>query len=128
MMYLSMLLVEKLVEVNIPINFVGVSEAVKTLGGSLVKVMHEIEVEAEASNLPHEIDVDISALVDFESRIHVKDIKLASGVTFVTDPEEVVALVAPSREEAEEEVVAPVDVSEIGLSEKKGKKEEGAEA
>ena len=118
----------KKVEVNIPINFIGVSFAQKDLGGSLVKVMHEIEVSAEASNLPHEIDVDISALTDFEARILVKDIKLPAGVTFVSDEDEVIALVTPAKEE-EEEVVAPVDVSEIGLSETKGKKEEeGAEA
>ncbi len=114
----------KKVEVNIPINFIGVSFAQKDLGGSLVKVMHEIEVSAEASNLPHEIDVDISALTDFEARIQVKDIKLPAGVTFVTDEEEVIALVAPARDEVEEEAATPVDVSEIGLSETKGKKEE----
>ena len=116
----------KKVQVNIPINFTGISFAQKDLGGSLVKVMHEIEVEAEASNLPHEIEVDISALTDFESRIQVKDIKLPSGVTFVSDLEEVIALVTPAKEEVEEEA-ASVDVSEIGLSETKGKKdEEGA--
>jgi large subunit ribosomal protein L25 len=118
----------KKVEVNIPIVFTGVSFAQKELGGSLVKVMHEIEVSAEASNLPHEIEVDISALTDFESRILVKDIKLPAGVTFVSDEEEVIALVTPAKEEVEEEV-APMDISEIGLSEEKGKKEEeGAEA
>jgi len=114
----------KKVEVNIPINFIGVSFAQKDLGGSLVKVMHEIEVSAEASNLPHEIDVDISLLTDFEARILVSDIKLPTGVTFVTDPEEVIALVTPAREEVEEEIVSTGDVSEIGLSETKGKKEE----
>lgn len=118
----------KKVEVNIPINFVGVSFAQKDLGGSLVKVMHEVEVSAEASNLPHEIEVDVSALTDFEARIYVKDIKLSAGVTFVTDPEEVIALVTPAKEEVEEEVVSG-DVSSIELSETKGKKdEEGAEA
>jgi large subunit ribosomal protein L25 len=117
----------KKVEVNIPINFIGVSFAQKDLGGSLVKVMHEIEVSAEASNLPHEIDVDISALTDFESRITVGDIKLPVGVTFVTDPEEVIALVTPAKEEEEEEST-PVDVSAIGLSEEKGKKDEEGEA
>ncbi len=112
----------KKVEVNIPINFTGVSYAQKDLGGSLVKVMHEIAVEAEASNLPHEIEVDISSLVDFEAKIFVKDIKLPAGVSFVADPEEIVALVSPAKEEVEE---APaVDISEIGLSEEKGKKEE----
>ena len=112
----------KKVEVNIPINFIGVSPAQKDLGGSLVKVMHDLPIEAEAKNLPHEIDVDISSLVDFEARILAKDIKLPAGVTLTVDAEEIVALVTAAKEEVEEVVSA--DVSSIELSEKKGKKEE----
>ena len=75
----------KKVEIAIPLEFVGVSEAVKTLGGSLVKVLHEIEIEALPQALPHSIEVDISALVDFDSQIHAKDIKLPAGVSLKTD-------------------------------------------
>lgn len=117
----------KKVEVNIPLNFVGVAPAQKDLGGSLVKVMHDLPIEAEAKNLPHEIDVDISSLVDFEARIFAKDIKLPAGVTLTIDAEEIVALVNAAREEEVEEA-APADISSIELSEKKGKKEEEGEA
>jgi len=112
----------KKVQVGVPLEFVGVSPAEKTLGGTLVKVMYEIEIEAMPKDLPHEIEVDISSLVDFESQIHASDIKLPSGVTLVTDAEEVIALV----QEANDEVDAPieaVDISSIEV-EKKGKKEE----
>ena len=113
----------KKVEVNIPINFIGVAPAQKDLGGSLVKVMHDLPIEAEAKNLPHEIDVDISSLVDFEARILAKDIKLPAGVSLTVDAEEIVALVTAAKEEEAEEVVS-ADISSIELSEKKGKKEE----
>ena len=117
----------KKVEVSIPINFIGVSPAQKDLGGSLVKVMYELPIEAEAKNLPHEIEVDISSLVDFDSRILAKDIKLPIGVSLVGNIEEVVALVTPAKEEEPEEVVS-TDLGSIELSEKKGKKdEEGTE-
>ncbi len=116
----------KKVKVHVPIEFIGVSEAVKTLGGTLVKVVHEVEIEAEAANLPHEIVVDISALATFEDQIHARDLKLPAGVTLITEADDVIVLANPAKEEVEE-VSVPVDFSAIELSEKKGKKEEDAE-
>lgn len=114
------------VKVNVPVEFVGISEAVKSLGGTLVKVLHEVEVEAEPANLPHEITVDISALVNLDSQILVKDIKLPAGVTLVSEPEEVVASVSEAMKEPEEPVNTDISTIEV---EKKGKvEEEGAEA
>lgn len=117
------------IEVSIPLEFTGTSPAVKDLGGILIKVLHELKIEAMPKDLPHEITVDISPLVNFESQILAKDIVLPAGVSLIQDPEEVVALVSEPKEEKEEEV-APVDLSTIEV-EKKGKKEEegeGAEA
>ncbi len=115
------------VEVAIPLEFVGVAPAIKDLGGVLVKTLHEINIKSDPSNLPHQIEVDISSLLDFSSHILVKDIKLPKGVEVIDGEEEVVATVAAPREEKEEEVVAPIDLSQIEV-EKKGKKEEEGEA
>lgn len=118
---------DKMVEVEVPLDYVGESPAVKLLGGNLVKVLHEVTIEALPKNLPHNIEVDISSLETFDSQILAKDLKLSPGVTLITNPEEVVALVAEVTEEKEEEVVAP-DLSAIEV-EKKGKTdEEGEEA
>lgn len=115
------------VEIEVPIEFEGVSPAIKDLGGILVKVVRELKVQAEPSKLPHDIKVDISGLINFESQILAKDVKLPSGVELMENPEEVVAAVAQPKEEKEEEAPA-VDLSQIEV-EKKGKKdEEGAEA
>jgi large subunit ribosomal protein L25 len=114
------------VEVDIPLEFDGVSPAVKDLGGSLVKVMHEVKVSAMPKDLPHNIIVDISSLVDFQSQILAKDIKVPAGVELMENLEEVVALVSEPREEKEEET-APVDLSAIEV-EKKGKDKEGDDA
>lgn len=117
----------KKIEVNIPLVFVGVSPAVKDLSGNLVKVMHEIAIEASPENLPHEIEVDISALVDFDSQILAKDITLPKGVSLASDEEEVVASVsAPRADEPEEPTVAP-DLSSIEVVKKGKKDEEGTE-
>lgn len=113
----------KKVEISIPLEFIGVSEAVKTLGGNLVKVLHEVEIEAMPKDLPHAIEVDISTLIDFDSQIHAGDLKLPAGVVLKTDAEEVVALVAEAKEEAEE-APAEIDMSSIEVTDKKGKKDE----
>lgn len=110
-------------KVKVPIEFVGVSGAVKDLGGVLVKVLHELEIEASPKDLPHHIEVDISPLVDFKSQVLAKQVKLPAGVTLVIGGEEVVASVyEPKEEKIDEAAVAP-DLSAIEV-EKKGKKEE----
>lgn len=111
------------VEVELPIEFIGVSPAVKDLGGMLVKVLHEIKVEAMPKDLPHNINIDISALANFGDQILAKDITLPTGVKLKEHQEEVIALVsAPREEKVEEEEAAPVDLSTIEV-EKKGKLE-----
>ncbi len=116
---------DKKIKVHVPVEFEGVSPAVKELGGILVKVLHEIEIEALPGNLPHAIHVDISSLVDFDSNISAGDLKLPTGVTLVTKEEEIVASIAKAKEE--EENTAPIDISAIEV-EKKGKDaKEGAE-
>ena len=110
------------VEISVPIEFVGVSPAVKEKGAVLVKVLYEIKIAAEPANLPHQIDVDISPLVEFGDSIVAKDIKLPHGGELLENPEEVVANVSEPKEEKKEEA-APVDLSQIEV-EKKGKKEE----
>ncbi len=109
----------KKVHANVPLEFTGDSAAVRA-GANLVKVLHEIEVEALPENLPHSIEVDISIMENVDISVHVKDLKLPAGVTTTLDPEEVVASVVEVKEEVE---AAPVDLSKIEV-EAKGKKEE----
>lgn len=113
----------KKVHAAVPVNFIGESAAVKA-GANLVKVLHEIEVEALPENLPHSIDADISIMTTVDISVHVKDLKLPAGVTTTLDPEEVVASTVEVKEEVE---AAPVDLSKIEV-EKRGKKEEEAAA
>ena len=120
---------DKKLAVKIPLEFIGVAPAVKDLGGILVKVMHEMEIEALPKDLPHKLEVDISPLISFTSVVMAKDIKLPSGVSLKIKPEEVIASVYEPKEEVVEEKA--VDLSAIEV-EKKGKEakvgEAGAEA
>jgi large subunit ribosomal protein L25 len=108
------------IEVAVPLVFTGVAPAEKELGGTLIKVLYEIEVEALPKDLPHEIEVDTSALKTFDDQIRVEDIKLPKGVTARTAADEVVALVQEAKEE-EIPTEAP-DVASVEV-EKKGKEE-----
>lgn len=110
------------VTVSVPLSFVGVSGAVKDLGGILVKVMHELEIEVDPAELPHELEVDISALTTLDSQIKVADLKLPKSAEIQIDGDELVAMIDTAKEETEE--VAPMDISAIETSVERGKKEE----
>ncbi|MBI3231737.1 MAG: 50S ribosomal protein L25 [Candidatus Doudnabacteria bacterium] len=82
----------------VALEFTGEASAVKTLGGVLVRVLNEVEVQCLPADLPHNIPVDISSLVDFQSAIHVKDLKIPGKVQILTAADEVVAKVQPPRD------------------------------
>ncbi len=112
------------VTVHVPLTFTGEAPAVKELNANLVKALHEIEVEADPMNLPHELPVLVSGLNAIGMQILAKDIALPGGVSLVTNPDDVVATILEAREEKVEEVVAAPDMEAIGISEERGKKEE----
>jgi len=110
-------------EADIPLVFVGEAEAVTSLGGVLVKVIHELPIRALPKDLPHEIEVDISSLRTFENQIFVKDISLPGGVELRMEPDQVIVLVEAPR--SEEELAAMEQPAEVSLEniELAGKKE-----
>lgn len=114
---------DKPIEAMVPIEFEGVSPAVKEAGGVLVKVMHELEVQALPKHLPPEIKIDISVLKNIDDKIMVADIKLPSGAKLTAKEDEVIVLV---EEQKAEEEVREMKIEDIEV-EKKGKKEEEKE-
>lgn len=108
----------KKLKVHVPVEFVGLAPAVKDLGGILVKVLHQVEVEALPKDLPHNLSVDVTPIIDFDVHVTAGQITLPSGVILITKPEEIIAMVARPKEEKEEE--APIDLTTIEV-EKKGK-------
>ncbi|MFQ5540990.1 MAG: 50S ribosomal protein L25 [Candidatus Paceibacteria bacterium] len=111
------------VTVEVPIVFTGEAPAVKELGANLIKVLYDIEVKAEADNLPHEVSVDVSNLATLEDNITAANITLPAGAELITDPAETVVILRMPEEEPEEPTEEP-DMESIGLSEERGKKEE----
>jgi large subunit ribosomal protein L25 len=110
-------------QVDVPLVFVGVAPAIEETGGSLFTQLSSIRVSALPANLPHEVAVDVTPLVDLEAAIHVSDLGVESDTVHVlNDPDEMVARVVPPRVE---EVIEP-EVEEG--EELEGEEGEGAAA
>lgn len=107
---------DEIITTTIPLKFVGDSLAVIDQGGSLLTPLTGVEVECLPANLPHEIEVDLAQLVDFEAVMHVSDLVVGEGVTVLTDPESVIAHVEAPRSDEEleelEEAVTEVEAPE----------------
>jgi large subunit ribosomal protein L25 len=104
------------VETEIPLEFVGESEAVKAHGGVLIKNMDEVMVKCLPADLPEKYEIDISKLATFDDVIAIKDLKISDKVEIMMDPETVIALVAAPRTEesmAELETKVEEDVTKV---------------
>jgi len=115
----------KKVKVAVTLVFDGVSPAIKDKGGILVKVCREVEIEAAPRDLPREIAVDISKLVELNDTIHAKDLIMPSGVELKMNPDDVIASISEAKEEVVE--ATPIDLSAIEV-EAKGKEVKEGEA
>ena len=115
----------KKLKVAVPIEFIGLAPAIKDFGGTLIKVLHNLEIEAMPKDLPQNVKIDTSKLVALDSKAFSKDIVLPAGVTLITGADEVVAAIAAAREEPVEEAPA-ASLEDIELVGQKGK-EPGAE-
>ena len=105
------------VEGEVPITIVGEAPAVRLLEGLLVQNLQALRVQCLPLDMPRELQVDVSGLKDFEMSIYVKELRVPSQVTVLSDPEELVVRVNPPRRavegvEAAEE--APEAVAEEG--------------
>ena len=94
-------------QATVQIEFTGESEAVKVLGGTLVKMLNEVDVECLPQDLPSHFEIDIALLKTFDDMITVKDIPVGSNVEILADAEEAIAKVQAPRNVEEE--LAPIE-------------------
>ena len=91
---------------KVPVELTGESPAEKQSIGTVVQYLSEVEVEALPTDLPEKFVVDISALIEVDQSLFVKDIKVdKSKVEIKTDIESILVKVEPPQKE--EVVVAP---------------------
>jgi large subunit ribosomal protein L25 len=113
------------IHVTIPLRIVGESPGVKA-GGVLEHHLWELNVECLATDVPEAIDVDISGL-EIGSGVRVSDLKVRSGVTILTSPEDSVVAVTQPQVAVEEEEAAEAVEGEVAEEEAEGATAEEAE-
>jgi large subunit ribosomal protein L25 len=100
----------KEIKVEVPVVSKGESIGVKQEGGSLEHILWKIEVECLPTDIPKEIEIDVSALKIGDS-IHIKDIAFPPKVKVITDLNAIVlSVAAPMKEEV---AAAPVEGEEV---------------
>ncbi len=97
--FLKVNMKEKLT-VEIPLNFVGESKAVKEQGAVINRASDHIEVECLPDDLVDSIEVDVSVLNEFGDTITIADLKLPKGMAATHDADEtIVSLVEQEKQE-----------------------------
>ncbi len=96
--------------------------------GVLQTVQTEAEVEALPSNLPHQLDVDISGLVAVGDAIHFSDLTLPDNVTLITSAEDLIASLVPEAAEEAAEAEEAEEAEEGEGAEGEAEDAEGEDA
>lgn len=113
---------------SVLLEFIGEAPAVKEMGGTLVKAMQEVEIEALPADLPHHISVDVSSIKKIGDSIFIKDLDFGNGVKVLIDLETVVATVTELAKEEEIKSEISVESVKVEGEEKKKEKEKEKEA
>jgi large subunit ribosomal protein L25 len=99
--------------IDVPIRVTG--EIAPGDGGMLNQQLVRIPVEAEATNIPRGIDVDVEGMETGQA-VHASDLKLPAGVTLQVEPDtlvlQVIARTMEEEPEAEEGVEAAPEAPE----------------
>jgi large subunit ribosomal protein L25 len=111
---------------EVPVVLVGSSDAVETYNGILLQESETIHVEALPLDLPSSVELDVSALTELDTSLHVRDLVFPENVTVLTDPDVVVTRVASPRV-AEEELAPAAEAAEEEAEEAAEAAEEPAE-
>lgn len=116
----------KLIKIKVPVVAKGDPVGVKQDGGSLEHILWEIEVECLPTDIPKQIEVEVSHL-KIGDAIHIKEITFPSNVKVLDDPEaSVLTVAAPVKEEIAVEAVEGEEKLEPEvIKEKKEVAEEG---
>jgi large subunit ribosomal protein L25 len=123
--------VQQEVETPVPVSLTGQEEAPGTAGGAGVVTQgaFEIMVRAKPFDVPNEIIIDCSGMMQIDSAILAGEVKLPAGVTLAGPEDDRICWIQPPRVTAEEDLM-PVEVDEKGIEGEEGVEgdtEEGVE-
>ncbi len=108
---------------QVPLALVGTSPAVTRGEGLLIHGIDTIEIRALPTDLPSNIEVDVTGLNELNQSLSVGDLKVSDKIEILTPRDEMVAKVVPVKEEVITEEVPAAAAAEVEVI-SKGKKEE----
>lgn len=111
-------------EAEVPIKIVGEAPAVKTQHGVLITQLDTLTVEALPTDIPSEVEIDISVIKEIGDEIKVQDLPKNPKYVFTNEPDSVIISVTAHKEE-ELEPDTETTLPE-GAEPEAEKKEEGA--
>ena len=119
------------IQASVSVQLVGESPGAKE-GGVVQQVTRELRVEALPTGIPEHIEADISSL-EVGDTLRLEELPAIEGVTFLDDPETVLATCSIPRgcielEEADAEAAAEAEGEGAAAGEPAGEAEEAAEA
>lgn len=85
------------IQTQVQVHLVGEAPASKLPDVLITHLLHEVTIECLPGSIPSAIEVDISGLTDFDMSVHIQDVEPPSGVTFLTDGEQMIVRVGQSR-------------------------------
>lgn len=93
---------QRTIQADVPLNFVGISQGVSMYGGVLVQAIDRITIEALPADMPEAIDVDITVLEELDSQLFLRDLTISNLVTVLTSEDTLVSAVQRPRVATEE--------------------------
>ena len=115
----------EIVEVSVPLNFTGTPAGLKE-GGLFDVSMHEIEIRCKASDIPQQLDVDVTEL-QIGDTIHISDLDFGD-LEIINSPGILVAGVTVAKDLVEELEAEQEEELEAEEAEEAEEGEEGEEA
>jgi large subunit ribosomal protein L25 len=87
------------VSAQVPILLTGESTGARSVNGTVMHQLRQLDVEALPLEMPTQFEVDLTALTEPDSVIRVSDLNIPSNVTVLSDSEEVVVRIELPRVE-----------------------------
>ena len=116
------------IQTPVVLELVGVEDAPGSIeGGVLEQATREITIEALPGDIPETIQHDVSNL-ELNATVHLSDVTAPSGITFVDDPQTVIASMTLPRLEVETPDEVETETEVVGEGEGEALAAEGSDA
>ncbi len=117
---------DQAITVDIPLVLEGEAEAVMRADGMVDQILVSLAISAKPADIPNEIVINISEL-QIGDTVRVGDLKLPSGVTTDTDPEDPIVTASVASSTIESAEIEAAD-AEVAAEQSEEAAEEAAEA